>query len=310
MVSEDPRIPVIYVAGAGRSGSTLLDTILGTHPMVEGVGELTRLVRLGWMENHYCSCGRRGNDCPFWARVRQRFEAGEEPGFLQKSIQWKNGVERHRGILPIGRHKNPGDPFFDAWAGQTRTLVETILFVGAKRSLVDSSKNPVRLRALLEIQELKTYGIHIVRNPLGVAFSLARAWQRSESEGIERDFPAKPVWRSGAFWVWANLATEWVLRKMPRDRWIRLRYEDLVMRPRESLDRISRLTGIDFSEQGRAAEAGEAFDTGHTIAGNRLRMQGKVRVEPGKGMKWRLSFWNRLVVRLLTWPLMLRYGYR
>ncbi|MFQ5748870.1 MAG: hypothetical protein ACE5H3_05350, partial [Planctomycetota bacterium] len=60
----------------------------------------------------------------------------------------------------------------------------------------------------------------------------------------------------------------------------------------------------------RAAEAGEAFDAGHTIAGNRLRMEGQVRVDPAKGMNWQLSFWNRLVVRLLTWPLMLRYGYR
>ena len=34
---------VLYIAGYGRSGSTVLDMLLGTHPRIIGGGELTHL---------------------------------------------------------------------------------------------------------------------------------------------------------------------------------------------------------------------------------------------------------------------------
>ncbi len=106
------------------------------------------------------------------------------------------------------------------------------------------------------------------------------------------------------------MTAEWLLRKIPKDRKIRVRYEDLVSRPEKTIRKIGGKMGFDLESQAIAAGAGKEFKVGHNIAGNRLRMNGKIRIEPAKGMKWKLSFWHRLVVRIFAWPLMLRYHYR
>ncbi len=58
-------ITVIALLGYGRSGSTLLDAVLGQHPDLVGVGELVQLHREGWHLNNYFACGARARDCPF-----------------------------------------------------------------------------------------------------------------------------------------------------------------------------------------------------------------------------------------------------
>jgi hypothetical protein len=59
---------LVYIASDARSGSTLLDQLLGGHPAAVSVGELCRLsdfVRRG----DRCTCGEPVHECPFWAPV-------------------------------------------------------------------------------------------------------------------------------------------------------------------------------------------------------------------------------------------------
>ncbi len=64
-------IRVIYVVGAGRSGSTLLDTILGNHEYIESVGELINSPRAWSNPDEYCACGIQAGVCDFWRQVRE-----------------------------------------------------------------------------------------------------------------------------------------------------------------------------------------------------------------------------------------------
>ena len=52
-----PDVRVAYIAGAGRSGSTLLAMMLGTLPGWVSVGELRHLWARGVEENQLCGCG-------------------------------------------------------------------------------------------------------------------------------------------------------------------------------------------------------------------------------------------------------------
>ena len=40
---------VLKITGLGRSGSTILDVVLGNHPQIESVGEVGNLIRNGWI---------------------------------------------------------------------------------------------------------------------------------------------------------------------------------------------------------------------------------------------------------------------
>ena len=62
---------VLYVVGAARSGSTVLQTVLGSHAQIEGVGELGFLSRSGHVFEEYCACGEPADVCPYWSEVRR-----------------------------------------------------------------------------------------------------------------------------------------------------------------------------------------------------------------------------------------------
>jgi hypothetical protein len=68
---------VIYIAGLGHSGSTILDMSLGTITGVVGLGELKTLLDEKSRERHYtsvCSCGKKATECDIWKEVPQLLE--------------------------------------------------------------------------------------------------------------------------------------------------------------------------------------------------------------------------------------------
>jgi hypothetical protein len=58
-------IKVIYMAGSGRSGSTLLEQILNQVESFRAVGELRHLWRADY-ETDLCGYGVTLSACPFW----------------------------------------------------------------------------------------------------------------------------------------------------------------------------------------------------------------------------------------------------
>jgi len=73
---ESKRQKVIYIAGLGHSGSTLLDMSLGTLPGVTGLGELKTIMDDRTRDNHFssfCSCGKTATQCEVWSKVPDLF---------------------------------------------------------------------------------------------------------------------------------------------------------------------------------------------------------------------------------------------
>lgn len=60
---------VLYIAGWGRSGTTILDNVLGAYASVFSVGELYFLWQRGLGQNRHCGCGEPLPSCPLWREV-------------------------------------------------------------------------------------------------------------------------------------------------------------------------------------------------------------------------------------------------
>jgi hypothetical protein len=67
--ARDTRGPVLYISAWGRSGSTIIDNVLGAYPEVVSVGELHHLWGRGLLWKRGCGCGKPVRSCPFWADV-------------------------------------------------------------------------------------------------------------------------------------------------------------------------------------------------------------------------------------------------
>ena len=63
------RTTVVYLSGFGRSGSTLVERMLGAAPAWVNVGELVDLARSVARTDELCGCGEPFSRCPVWTQV-------------------------------------------------------------------------------------------------------------------------------------------------------------------------------------------------------------------------------------------------
>jgi len=70
--SSNAPVKVLYIAGETRSGSTLLDCMLGETGSFFSTGELFLIWRQGFMQDLLCGCGKKIRDCEFWGAVIHR----------------------------------------------------------------------------------------------------------------------------------------------------------------------------------------------------------------------------------------------
>lgn len=96
--ATDPRLgeDVIFIVGLPRSGSTLAEQILASHPQVEGSGELPDLPQVLAEESR-----RRGQAFPRWVPQMQPADwqrLGER--YLQRTARWRRERPRFTDKLP------------------------------------------------------------------------------------------------------------------------------------------------------------------------------------------------------------------
>lgn len=302
------EVTVLYIMGLFRSGSTILDIILGNHDEVESVGELRNLAASGWMGDEVCACGKPASECEYWTAVRRNWAIRVGGDKVARLIELQNRFERIRSIPALLAASAVGTAAFREYGELTAALYDAIADVSGKRFIVDSTKYPARAFALSQMPDVSLRLVHLVRDGRGVVWSINRK-PNVDLKGNVIDIAAGRVADTTARqWARVNLMSS-VVGAFNRDRAIRLLYEDLVEHPQEQLGRIGRLIGVDFSSLAQRLLRGDSLTSGHMIAGNRVRHEGAIRLRPD--LEWREKlpqeqrdvFWKRA-----GW-LARRYGY-
>jgi hypothetical protein len=341
MAHSEAPVKVLKITGLGRSGSTILDVVLGNHPQIESVGEVGNLIRNGWISRKslrgipekslrvpLCTCGKRldvlyvdapEEACPFWSRVRREWVERVDPqddieGYprLQIDFELERRWSRY-GLDPLPRllyERRGPSARFRSYARLTRAFYESVRAAGGKPVIVDSSKSPVRTFALSMVPGIDLYAVHLVRNGRGVITSLRKTLKKDVQAGIMWDHEGRPMWKTAVRWTVLNLTSEWVCARLGPERAMRLRYEDFVADPEAALGRIGSLIGLDLADVADAASSGEPLRVGHNIGGNRTKKSGYLTLRPD-AREWEGALSpaeQRLAWALLGW-LMRRYGY-
>lgn len=307
--STPKPIRVVYIAGYGRSGTTLLDIALGQHPAVAGTGEIATLSRHVWSQNEYCSCGQPARDCPLWGRIGRQWSASLPPG--SSLDDYKRNQESIESILGFRRimRRTLSRRAFKSYADITLQLFDSIRRHSGKDIIVDSSKLPGRALALTSIPGIDLYVIHVVRDGRGVAWSLLQSYKRDLKAGVQKDIKPRSALRTAARWCVVNLATEALRLKLGRDRYIRVKYEDLVANPVPTLEKIGEMVDLDLAGIGLKLQNGEPIQPTHQIAGNRLRMNKSIRLVRDEAWRTQMPRKERATFDWLGGWLLRRYGY-
>src|ERR1700722_4118425 len=142
---------VIYIAGSGRSGSTLLERVLGGMPGAVNVGELIDLFRRTAPLGERCGCGLAFTECPFWSGVGKRAFGGWHDDELAETQRLQGRVARQRHLPRLLSPSLADRGFRDdiaAYGASYQALYRGIADQAGVGYVVDASKWPVQALAL------------------------------------------------------------------------------------------------------------------------------------------------------------------
>src|SRR5690242_10887667 len=112
------NVKVLFIAGSGRSGSTLLDMLLGQINGFYSTGELRFIWERGFGQNQLCGCGKPFRECDFWTEVVKEGFGGFESINHARIEELREPSERHvsKGLSIRGEseHIAPYREYFDA----------------------------------------------------------------------------------------------------------------------------------------------------------------------------------------------------
>ena len=301
------RTKAIYIMGAGRSGSTIFDLLLGSGATTVSCGELCHLHTAGWLKNEFCACGTPVGECAFWLEVRALLKADAKCLDANEFIECQKRLERTRSLLkPKALRQNSE---FESYLHTLSSLYNAISTASGKPVIIDSSKKHVRALYGSMLKDVDFYVIHLVRDSRGVAWSKAKSLKKDMAAGVQSDQNPKPVTDTAQQWLIANILSSLVARRTGK-RCIRIRYEDFVSDPVATLKQVESFAEVDLADSIECATGKRAVAASHAVAGNRLRMKKDLSLKPD--MEWTEKLdanQERAVWRRTSW-LLKRYGYQ
>jgi Sulfotransferase family len=299
---------VIFLGGLGRSGSTLLERLLGQVEGMQTLGETVHVWARGVRDNERCGCGLPFNCCDFWRQVGEKAFGGWSTVDIAHVEELRARVDRLRHIPSAAMR--PGADMGD-YTDHYARLYAAAHEVSGARWLVDSSKHPSLAHLLRRRDDIDLRVVHVVRHPCAVAHSWTRVVQRpdvtttsSDGDLMMRYSPS----HSALLWNGENAAIE-ALRRLgvPVHR---VRYEDLVDAPGQSLRDVLRFAGVSDDVAIPELGANAILAPSHTASGNPMRFDtGPITILRDDAWQLDLPSSDRRTVTALTWPLARAYGY-
>ncbi len=295
---------VVHVVGKGRSGSTLLDDVLGTMPGVASLGEVRLLWSRALGEGYLCACGEPVRSCPVWRPALEAAVGDLSPERFARVDQLQSKVMAWPQLprLLAGVRRDADHELGEIMGRLYQALAHEL----DADTLVDSSKWPLPPAVLGQVPGVEPWVLHLVRDPRAVAHS----YQRRKGGIGQPELPRFGAVHTSLSWTARNATAELARRPLPAGRFRRLRYEDLVADPRAEVAGLGDWLGIPDADAGFVDDRTVHLAAAHLIGGNPRRFErGDVRIEPDTEWSSVSSTARRRTVSTLTAPLRRRYGY-
>ncbi len=285
---------IVYIAGCGRSGSTLLDLVLGTSPNTFSAGQLENLVfflkesdeRRPDKRIFKDDQGASPDESVVWGPVKRTLEEARARVYDPRCPLSVRGLIRSLLLRrPFYMEHFDDDLLYGSILQQARQVKGPNVDV-----IIDSSKNIKRLVSLRQSSQLDVYVIHLIRDVRGYVYSNAK-----------RGMPWLAALRR---WIVLNCAYALYLpRAFPKSKYKRISYDRFTGNPPAVLREINDWAGLKVNETGfLEALAGERS---YRFSGSSMRFKGVAAIS--RDLSWRkgLNPWRKTVIMicagLLNW---------
>jgi hypothetical protein len=249
---------VIYVMGAGRSGSTIFGVSLGNCENVFYAGELEAWLRRSGIPNF-----PGAERAQFWDEVRRNVDADD----LFGDAAWRQ-LEYSLASLRINR-RSARRRLQPRYRQIAERLYRGIGSAANVTHIVDTSHYPLRARELQQIASLDLYLVYLVRNPLSVAESFKRQ---------DVTNPPKSILATNAYLSLTHFLSILVFLRQRRDRRLLVRYEDFIADPQAVTHNLLEWAGLPSQ-----APDFTALQTGLAFQGNRVLLSENIALTSATG---------------------------
>ena len=265
--SKKPTL--VFVSAASHSGSTLSSLLIASHQKFCTVGEL-KATNLGDVDKYRCACLEPIKACGFWRDVHNKME---EKGLRFRV--WEAGTNfsdtsngyAKKLLKPLVR--NRVIEFFrdtllylsPSWRYELKqklkrnlSLIQSLHEISGKQFIVDSSKIGLRLKFLLRIKEIDIKVVRLVRDGRGVALTYVNPVDfadakdkklRGGGSGESRDHEVLNMYDAAREWRRSNEEAEEILKVLPKDNWVQIRYEDICRDTIGTLNKVYDFLGVE-----------------------------------------------------------------
>ena len=270
------KITVIYIVGSGRSGSTILSSLLGANNKIINVGELynfRRFFQTANEKNRFCECGAQLLDCEFWKSVRKILEKKVGDALVDlKSSDLKIHQENNLAILLA------------------------IKEVSGRSVILDSSKRIYRAERLQKIKEINVELIHLVRDVRAYAYSSKLTEMK---KGASRLIYFKKVFQ------WVRNNSYLYFTNFFKKNYTFIKYEDFVCNADNIIAKI--IQNIDFEENDSVDSKN---DYAHQFSGNsRVFDQKEIVLKLDSRYQANVTFIEWWVATIISLPLLVLFRY-
>lgn len=244
---------VIYIMGAGRSGSTILGIILGNLDNCFYAGELS-----SWNKRKGKPNSNDKSDLLFWTSIKNKILT--QLGYYYSRKFYR--LEHHTGIKNIIKLKKKY--LLNEYSEFNFKLFSLIKKTKNINYIIDSSHYPLRAYLLNKIPNIELYLIYLTRNP----YKIVNSFQKKKVEQ-----PPKSVLFANFYLLGVTIESEIIYRIVGDIKKIKLKYEDIINNRETFCERISNFldikkTIISFND----LKVEEMFE------GNRIRKKDKIDV--------------------------------
>ncbi|WP_370328125.1 glycosyltransferase [Euzebya sp.] len=159
------QVGVLLIAGMGRSGSTLLDRMLGEVEGCVSLGEVVHLWSRGVRDDERCACGERFSRCAFWTAVGEEAFGGWANVDVEAVLAAQRAVERDRHLLKLATR--PGvlrgfDADVEAYGRSLLAVYRAVQRLTGARWLVVSSTDVATMYLLRRLDRVDLRIVHLV----------------------------------------------------------------------------------------------------------------------------------------------------
>ncbi len=299
------KINILYIAGQGRSGSTLIGNILGELNGNCTVGEPWYVwnKKNNFANSDRCSCGSLLNNCSHWQKILT-------VGFNKSNfnnINSPKGVEFSTGIFPLLSSLFNHSFYSNEYIEFLETFYQAIKETNKAKFIIDESKIFGHYLALKQIPKIELYIIHLVRDPRAVVHS----WQRKKARANDdKEFlPRWGLYKATRTWIIQNLLLSFEFMNN-KQRYLFLRYEDFAKSPQYEIEKVMKWANFHKPSPFLTSNKVRVQKKHHLIGSNPIgSAHGEINIQLDNAWESEMSIWKKLLITSLVWPFLLLYRY-